>query len=230
MTDLTSALGQTPLFGALPEADRAAVAKRMVPVSYPAGALIFARGDAGRDIHLVTAGRVKMSVVTAEGRELTLLHAGPGDIVGEIAALDGGPRTTDAHAVGTVETMRLGRDVLLGLVETNPLLARQAIYFLCQRLRSTNDALEGIALYPIESRIARFLLSAAKLRGGTPDGQGFTAVQLGISQGDLALLIGASRPKVSAALQSLEAAGSISRAGDVVRCDLDALARVAEAG
>lgn len=230
LSDPVPLLGRTALFGRLPEADRAEIAARIVPVWFEPGTLIFARGDAGQDIHVVESGSVRLSVMTAEGRELSLLHAGPGEVLGEIAVLDGGSRTADARAVGRVRTLKLGRAVLLGLMQSRPALAREAIAFLCARLRATNDVLEGIALYPIEARIARFLISAVRLRGGAPAKDGCVALQLGMSQGDLALLIGASRPKVSAALQALEQSGAISRDGDTTYCDIDALGRIAEAG
>ena len=229
-SDQAMLLARTTLFGRLSEADRIAVALRMAPVTFEPGTLIFARGDAGEDIHVVEAGSVRLSVMTAEGRELALLHAGAGEVLGEIATLDGGSRTADARAVGRVRTLKLSRTVLLGLMEARPVLAREVIAFLCARLRATNDVLEGIALYPIEARIARFLVSAVRLRGNSPDKDGRIALQLGMSQGDLALLIGASRPKVSAALQALEQGGAISRDGDTTFCDVDALGRIAEAG
>lgn len=230
--ELVAALGRTALFGALPEKALADVAARMTPVSYEPGELIFARGDEGRDVHLVMAGSVRLSVMTVEGRELSLLQAGPGEILGEIAVLDGRTRTTDARAVGKVQTMRLSRTVLNGLIESDPVMAKQAIAFLCARLRSTNEVLEGIALYPIESRIARFLLSSVRIKGdaGATKRNGTVQVQLGLSQGDLALLIGASRPKVSTALQSLEASGAIRREGDTTHCNVAELERLAEGG
>lgn len=223
-------LGRTALFEALAEAERTSLARRMIPVTHEPGTLIFERGDPGRDIHLVVSGSVRLSVMTPEGRELSLLHAGPGEILGEIAALDGGQRTADARAVGRVETLRLDRKALDDLIAGNPDMARQAIAFLCRRLRATNEVLEGIALYPLEARIARFLLSAARMKGGAPDKEGRVAVELGMSQSDLALLIGASRPKVSTALQSLETAGAIARSGERTLCDIDELARIAEGG
>jgi len=224
--DIPALLAGTALFGALSDDQRARVASRMRPVSYPSGLQIFGRGDPGDGILLVLSGRVRLSVVTAEGRELALLNAARGEIIGEIAALDGGTRTTDARAVGPVEAMWLGRDELSRLLASDPSLSAAAITFLCARLRSTNEVLESIALHPIEVRLARFLLSAVRLRGATPV-KGKAAIDLGMSQTELALLIGASRPKVNTALQMLEASGTIERKGDAIQCDVAELARIA---
>ena len=81
---LLEMLGRTKLFGALEESDRKAVAQEMRETSYAAGQSIFARGDAGRDVYLVTAGRVRLSVLTAEGRELSFAHSEAGQDFGEI--------------------------------------------------------------------------------------------------------------------------------------------------
>jgi CRP/FNR family transcriptional regulator, cyclic AMP receptor protein len=225
-SEIAALLAGTALFGALSDDQRARIAQRMRQVSYSSGREIFARGDPGDGILLVLSGRVRLSVVTAEGRELALLNAARGEIIGEIATLDGGTRTADARAVGAVEAMWLGRDELSRLLAADPALSAAAINFLCARLRSTNEALESIALHPIEVRIARFLLSAIRLRGATPV-KGKVAVDLGMSQTELSLLIGASRPKVNTALQMLEASGTIERKGDAIQCDVAELSRIA---
>ena len=90
-------LGRTSLFGSLDEAERRAIADEMREVAFDPSQVIFARGDAGREIYLVVSGRVRISVLTAEGRELSFAHAEPGAIFGEIAMLDGGVRTRRRH-------------------------------------------------------------------------------------------------------------------------------------
>ena len=86
---LLEMLGRTMLFGALEDADRKAIMQEMRETSYDGGQAIFARGDAGRDVYLVTSGRVRLSVLTAEGRELSFAHAEPGHIFGAVAEAPG---------------------------------------------------------------------------------------------------------------------------------------------
>jgi len=93
-----SLLSRTELFRSLSEADRGAVAAQMREVTYESGQFIFGRGDAGEALYLVVEGRVRLSVLSSEGRVLSFGHAGRGDIFGEIAALDGQARTADATA------------------------------------------------------------------------------------------------------------------------------------
>lgn len=224
----TELLSRTALFGSLEEADRRAVVQEMRETSYDAGQAIFARGDQGRDIYFVTSGRVRLSVLTSEGRELSFAHAEAGQIFGEIAVLDGGLRTADATAVTKVTALTLSKGALMRLVESRPVVREGVIRFLCNRIREADQQLEGIALYPIEVRLARFFLAAARQKGGAK-ATGKVALDLPISQSELALLIGASRPKVNAALALLEDGGAIKRTGTGVTCDIDELESIAGA-
>jgi len=225
---LLEMLAKTPLFGPLEEADRKAVAQEMRETSFDGGQAIFARGDAGRDIYLVTGGRVRLSVLTAEGRELSFAHAEAGQIFGEIAVLDGGVRTADATAVSKVTAMTLSKGGLTRLIEQRAVVREAVIKFLCNRVREADHQLEGIALYPIEVRLARFFLAAAKQKGELKPGARIV-IDLPISQSELALLIGASRPKVNAALALLEDGGAIERKESRFTCDIDELENIAGA-
>ncbi|WP_439544174.1 Crp/Fnr family transcriptional regulator [Hyphomicrobium sp.] len=223
---LLEMLGRTALFGALEEAERKAVAQEMRETSYDAGQVIFARGDAGRDIYLVTAGRVRLSVLTAEGRELSFAHSEPGQVFGEISVLDGGVRTADATAVSKVTAMTLSKGALNRLIEQRTIVREAVIKFLCSRVREADHQLEGIALYPIEVRLARFFLAAARQKPDFKPGAK-VVLDLPISQSELALLIGASRPKVNAALAMLEDGGAIERKESRFTCDIDELEDIA---
>lgn len=225
-TDRAELLSRTPLFGGLAEPERRALGTEMRDVSYSAGQVIFTRGDAGRDIYLVTEGRVRLSILTAEGRELSFAHAGPGQIFGEIAMLDGGTRSADATAVQRTAALTLSRGALLRVMQDRPVVGEAMLRFLCGRIREADQQLEAIALYPIEGRLARFFLAAAQQKGGEPR-QGRLTIDFDMSQSELALLIGASRPKVNTALSLLEAGGALTRKGGRIECDLAELRQIA---
>ena len=220
-------LGKSALFGSLAEQDRAAIAGRMRRVQFEADQMIFSRGDPGRDIYLVLEGRIRLSILSSDGRELSFAHAGPGSIFGEIATLDGGERTAGATAISRVAAMALPQRAMLDLIENNPKVATAAIRFLCTRLRETDQRLEAIALHRIEVRLARLLLSALKLQSPNATGAN-VPLELGMSQGELALLIGASRPKVNIALTMLQDMGAITRQGTKLACDTEVLHNIAE--
>jgi CRP-like cAMP-binding protein len=230
-TTVATLLGKTAIFGPLAQADRLAVAGQMLKAELQPGQIVFARGDAGRNVYLVVSGSVRLSVFSADGRLLSFKHANAGDIFGEIAALDGGRRTADAVALTRVVAMTLTKEQFDRLIETNPRVARAAIGWLCQRLRDTSAQAEAIALHPVEVRLARYLLSrmmpppSEAPAAGTGDRR--TTIDLGISQSELASLIGASRQKVNAALGLLEDAGAVNRIGRRLACDPALLARIA---
>ncbi len=229
MSDVAALLGKTRLFGMLLPDAQQKVAQQMRPVSYGAGQQIFARGDPGTELYLVLDGRVRLSIISLEGRELAFTHAAPGDIFGEIATLDGGARTADATAVSPVKALSLSKPQINTLLDTAPQFARAAIDLLCQRLREGDLQLEVIALHRIEVRLARYLLSAVRQQHGAAPPKK-PSIALGISQGELALVLGASRPKVNAALMLLEESGAITREGDRYACNLDELAAIGEVG
>ena len=150
-------LGKSALFGSLADPDRVAIAARMRRVDFDPDQMIFSRGDPGREIYLVLEGRIRLSILSSDGRELSFAHAGPGNIFGEIATLDGGERTAGATAISRVQAMALPQRAMLELIENNPKVATAAIRFLCTRLRETDQRLEAIALHRIEVRLARLM-------------------------------------------------------------------------
>ena len=207
------------------EAEVATIARKFRPSRFDSGQLIFSRDDAGDFLLMIASGRVRLSIMSDEGRELSVRHAVRGDIIGEIAVLDGLPRSADASALSDVQCFMLFRADLQALVRAFPDVSIRLIEFLCARLRSTTNQLEAIALHPIEVRLARFLLVALGGRQAEPGKR--VPLELGFSQSELAQLLGASRPKVNAALGLLEDLGAIKRTADRLFCDPVLLAQTA---
>jgi CRP-like cAMP-binding protein len=168
---------------------------------------------------------VRLATSTDEGRELSFRHATTAKILGEIAALDGGPRSAEATAINPVVAYSLERRVLRELLAREPAIAGRFIDFLCRRVRDTSDQLEAIALHPLHVRLARFLLVALGEPQAVPGKR--VPLEIGFSQGELALLLGATRPKVNEAFGALEETGAIGRTIDRVFCDPQKLAAVA---
>src|SRR6476620_4731119 len=116
-------LGRSALFGTLSESDRGAIANGMRRVQFDPDQMIFSRGDRAREMYLVLEGKVRLSILTSDGRELSFAHAGPGNVFGEIATLDGGERTASATAISRVQAMVLPKRAMLDLIENNPKVA-----------------------------------------------------------------------------------------------------------
>ncbi len=195
--------------------------------SWPAGAVIFQRGDEGSYMLLTVSGRIRLSLITTQGKELSLRHLEPGTILGEMAILDGEPRSADATAAVATEGYVISKRDFEKLLESNPQAANAVIKYLCTRLRDTTDQLETIALYDLDARVARFFLATLKQIHGEELPES-AALQLELSQGDIASILGASRPKINRAIVSLEENGAIKRKDKVINCNIDRLMQLAD--
>lgn len=214
-----------PLFGELTAADLAVVRPLLRRRQFGAGALVFQRGDPAGEVYLIVSGQLRISVGSMDGRELAFRIVGPGEIVGELGVLDGSSRSADLTALRDSVLLGIGRDTLQNLVATRPAIASGIIRFLCTRLRETSEQLEALALQRIETRLARLLLRLTHARQSGSDDVELT---LDLSQGEIATLIGASRPKVNIAFAELETQGAIVRDGRKLRCRVAKLADLAE--
>ncbi len=108
------------------------------------GETLFRRGDPGTGLLLVVRGRIRISVPSSEGRDGVLNLVRAGEVVGEIALLDGHPRTADAIAETDGEVMLLERRDLLHLIEENGALALGLMEVLCEQLRQTSAQVEAL--------------------------------------------------------------------------------------
>jgi CRP/FNR family transcriptional regulator, cyclic AMP receptor protein len=187
--------------------------------------VVFQRGDPADDVYLTVSGQLRISVGSADGRELAFHIVGPGEMVGELGVLDGSRRSADLTALRDSVLLGLGRSALQNLLATRPVMAAGVIRFLCGRLRETSEQLEALALQRIEVRLARLLL---RLAHTTAPVQGEVELSLDMSQSEIAALIGASRPKVNLAFGELEARGAIRRVGRKLHCRIVALGELAE--
>lgn len=221
------------LFAGLEEEDRKLIAEQLTLTTFSTNSLIFSKGDIGDSLYLVLKGRVRLSVLTPEGRELSFTHATTGDTFGEIAMIDGDARTADATAIGKVEAAVLRRESFQRLLHQTPKFTQNLLQTLCERIRAADLQLEGVALHRIETRLARYLLELIEHSEDDSDkldDDGLIPIDLKISQGELALLLGASRPKVNTALSVLEDQAAIKRDGSKILCDPEILEEIANAG
>ena len=110
----------------------------------------------------------------------------------------------------------------------DPSWPKQLSTFVCHRLRVTSDQVEAIVLHSVDVRLARFLLAAIALKGQGKAGTQPIVLDLGMSQTELGLLLGASRSRVNEALAALEKLGAVRHTGSHIECDVGALQNVAQ--
>jgi CRP-like cAMP-binding protein len=160
---------------------------------------IFQRGDNGSSMMAVLRGRVRISTVSGDGKEVTLNTINQGEIFGEIALLDGEPRSADATATEDTTLLVVERRNFLPFLRQNEDLFLRLLAVLCRRLRRTSMALEDIALFDLPVRLGRVLLKLAE-DYGRPGTDG-TRIDLKLSQRDLSNLVASSRESVNKQLR-----------------------------
>jgi CRP-like cAMP-binding protein len=192
------------LFGGLPAQDIDMLAGQARRASHRKGTVIFARGDEGRSLMAIRSGTVRISTMTADGKEAVLNMLRAGQVFGEIALLDGKPRTADATAATDCELVVLDRAEFVPLLRANPDLALRIIALLCARMRRTSEQIEDVMFLPLEARLAKALLRLAAEQGA---GVEAPARLVSVTQRDLGQMIGMSRESTNKQLSAWQREG-----------------------
>jgi CRP-like cAMP-binding protein len=189
------------------------------------GTTIFTKDDPGTSMMAVMAGRVRVSSISADGREVTLNVIGAGDIFGEIALLDGKPRSADAVTLDDTVLMVVERKQFLPFLLKNETLMERMLIVLCDRLRRTSMALEELALFDLPMRLARLITKLAR-DYGRPVAGGIR-IDMKLSQRDLATLVASSRETVNKQLRGWREQGVLDLvSGYIVVLNSEALERL----
>lgn len=196
--------------------------------SYLRHATIFKKGDPGDSMMAVIRGRVKICAYSADGKEVSLNLIDRGGLFGEIAVLDGRPRTADAVALEETDLVVLGRSHLMPFLAANPGVMIRLFAVLCGRLRQTSEHLEDALLREAPARLARGLLRLAEAFGRTmPNG---IRIDMRLSQQQIGSLVGMSRESINKHLGDWTRAGHIStQSGILTVHNRSALEEIAEA-
>src|SRR5215469_4922902 len=217
----------TGLFRALGESEIDGLLAYARVVRYRAGSEIFAKGAPGTSLMAVLDGTVRVSVVSENGREIVFNLIQAGEILGEIALLDGGERSADAIAMTECELLVLNRRDFLPFLERRADVCIKVIELLCQRLRQTSGQVEELSFWQLDGRLAKALLRLAQDRAHPDAASG--PVRLRITQRELGSIVGGSREHVNKQLQAWQKAGFIELGkGEIVVRDRDALAEFCE--
>ncbi len=213
-----------PLFAALDDEAAAALLASMSRVDLPRGEALFAEGDSGDRLFVITSGKIKLGRTSSDGRENLLTVLGPGEMFGELSLFDPGPRTATATAVADAELVGLGHADLQEFLTGRPEVARHLLQALARRLRRTNDSLADLVFSDVPGRVAKALLDLSRRFGRQTDAGVLVAHDL--TQEELAQLVGASRETVNKALADFASRGWLRlEARAVVLLDVDRLVR-----
>jgi CRP/FNR family cyclic AMP-dependent transcriptional regulator len=221
------ALARCPLFERASRDVLVALANRLRRRRFRRGEVIFHQGDPGDSLHIVAAGAVKILLPSAEGDEAIIATLRPGDFFGELAILDGAPRSATAAALDQAETLALPRPVFTELLETLPGLRDALLAGLTHELRRLTGHVEELHFLDLAGRLAMRLARLA--HESSPDATGAIRLSWPYTQSDLAAMIGGTRQSVNRLLSELVEDDLIRIEPDaLVITDLDELARRAE--
>jgi len=121
--------------------EQAALAEKIDLLSYSAGQIVFSHGDPGNALYIIRSGEVEIYIKNDQGEKIVLEVSGPGDIFGEVALLDSGPRTAWVAAVGNLELLRLDREHFEDYVRQHTPAALNLLSVAARRLRKTDDVI-----------------------------------------------------------------------------------------
>ncbi len=162
------------------------------------GDVLLRQGDAGDSLIILLEGQARVTVYTANGREIVLEYADAGAVLGEIALLDGGERTASVIAMGPVRYLQIGRTAFEVLLAANHQIALRIMRVLALRLRAANQTIETDRAYAASPRLARFLLRLAR---------GERTPLITLSQTELSMFAGISRENINRQLSIWSQAG-----------------------
>jgi CRP/FNR family transcriptional regulator, cyclic AMP receptor protein len=221
--DKRTLLKNTDLFGRLSARHIERLAACIVSKSVARATGIFAKGDPGSSLFAICRGTVKISVPSVDGHDAVFNLISKGDIFGEIALLDGRPRTADAVAITDCVLFVIERRDFLPLMREEPDIALRMIEILCARLRQTTEQAENLMFLPLRGRLAKALL-----RLSDSDGHGCERKAV-VTQKDLGNLIGMSRESTNRQLRIWEEQEWVRlQRGGIVILSPQALERIAE--
>lgn len=202
-------LRKVPLFAELDAPALSLLASQLRRRKLPGGAPVVYKGDASNALYLIASGRVKIHQATTGGDEVILDVKGAGDFFGEMSLLDGQPRSADVSTLEPSELLLLDGEALRATITKQPAVAWTLLRLLSQRLRDQNQQTEVLMTRDVAGRVADRLLHLAESQGTLlPDGKSIR-LDVRLTQGDLAALIGATRERVSRALTTFRSAGVI---------------------
>ena len=204
---VSTVLSKVPFFAGVPAEELEKLATSLQRRTVRAGKAVFRQDDPGSSLYVIESGVVKVQRTSPEGKEVILTILGPGDFFGELALLDGEPRSADAVAKEDTALLVLERDDFLAFLDKAPEVATKLLAALSRRLRRTDQLVQDAAFLDVPARLARALLQLSE----SPE------AATGLTQSELAAMVGASRESVNRWLQFYRRRGLIESASGSIR-------------
>jgi CRP/FNR family cyclic AMP-dependent transcriptional regulator len=207
LQDRAAALARTELFHGIDEATQRRIAEHVVERVFARGQCVFVQDEPGDGMYVLAEGAVKLYVASREGDIVELVRHRPPATFGEVALLDGGPRSASAEAVERSTLLVVTRAELLALLRSEDQVAEALLRTLGRIVRRTTHQVSDLAFLDLQGRLARQLLELAG------DGNRAATRTRQVTQAELASMVRGARQTVNQALRSLESRGYIRTDG-----------------
>jgi CRP/FNR family cyclic AMP-dependent transcriptional regulator len=200
-----------------------------MPTLFARGTHLIREGDRSTHLLLITQGRVKVTRVAANGYAVVLAIRGPGDLVGEMAGLDGGARSATVTALDPVAALVIAATAFDGFIDEEQGASLALAELLACRLRAADRQRLEVAAFSVQRRLSLVLLDLERWYGvSAADDPAHRDIDLALSQPELAGLVGSSLDSIAKAIRDLSRRGIVrTRRRRVTIVDRAALAEVA---
>ena len=213
--ELAAWLGRSVVFNGLDEAELKRLAGITREVSLAPGDVLFEQGEESDGLYIVITGIVRIYLTAGDGREATISLLEDGEMIGEIALLDGLPRSAGAAALTPTKLIFIPHRPFCDLLDSSTQLSRQVMLMLCERLRAANKQVDQAIFHDLRYRLLVLLRQIAVIHGRIE--KDVAVVDLDVTQGMLAQMLGASREAVNKQLRALAKEGGIVMDGHQIR-------------
>lgn len=195
---------QIPLFACLDEAAHAFLKTAAVKKTFPKNTILFSKGDDSNALYVIQKGKVKAIVSDEDGKEMILNIHGPGEYIGEVALLDGKPRSATVITKEPTQVWIIYRKDFMHVLSISPALLLEINKMILERLRLLTDKIESIAFQNVYGRIVNFLLQMSTEKDNV------RVIREKLTHQEIANMVGSSREMVSKILKELETGGYLT--------------------
>ena len=202
--DITRLLSKSLLFGVLDESARRELTSHVHRKTFNSGEPIFHVGDPGQSMMVILVGTVRVSLPGPRGKGVILADLGAGELLGEVALLDGRERSADVTALTKCELLVLERRDVVSFLEKRADVCLKLLELVCTKVRKSDQRMSDIAFLELAERLAKVLMD----RIG-PATRADVKPKLSLSQTELAGMINATRENVNRCLRNWQRQGIV---------------------
>ena len=206
-TDECWYLEQINIFEGLSDEELQEIAKLTTTAHYPREAVIYSPEDEAGSIYLLEEGKIKLSKVANDGKEITIAVLQGGDVFGELSMTDGETYDVFAEVLEDARVCIIAREKFAELVRQKPEIALMLIRSLSERLRNAESQIEDLVFRSVPARVASLMVKLAEEHGRVSR-EGIT-IDLRLTHQDIANMVGATRETVTNVLNGLRSDGII---------------------